>query len=142
MPPSDITIAAVEAAGGRIAPHIRRTPMIEVAQVRRRPVPNPLFLKLECLQVTGSFKARGAVNRLLSTPPALLKNGIVTASGGNHGMAVARAGLMAGVPTTIYLPPNASPAKIKALAEWKASVHVVGEKWDDADAAASAHAES
>ena len=142
MPEAEITIAAVEAAHNRIAPHIRRTPMIEVAQVRDRPVPNPLYLKLECLQVTGSFKARGAVNRLLTTPPDLLKNGIVTASGGNHGMAVARAGLMAGVPTTIYLPPTASPAKIKALAEWKASVHVVGEKWDDADATAREHAES
>ncbi|WP_368904523.1 threonine/serine dehydratase [Taklimakanibacter lacteus] len=135
-----ITLAAIEAAQRRIAGHIRPTPMIEVAQVRQRPVANPLFLKLECLQVTGSFKARGAVNRLLTTPPDVLKNGIVTASGGNHGMAVARAGLMAGIPTTIYLPPNASPAKVRALAEWNASVHVVGEKWDDADAAAREHA--
>lgn len=137
-----ITLAAVEAAQRRIAGHIRPTPMIEVAQVRQPPVANPLFLKLECLQVTGSFKARGAVNRLLATPPDALKNGIVTASGGNHGMAVARAGLMAGIPTTVYLPPNASPAKVRALTEWNASVHVVGEKWDDADAAASEHAKS
>lgn len=142
VPSSAITIEAIEAAQARIADHIRRTPMIEVAQVRRRPVPNPLYLKLECLQVTGAFKARGAINRLLTTPPDLLKNGIVTASGGNHGLAVARAGLIAKVPTTIYLPPNASPAKIKALADWDATVHVVGEKWDDADVAARAHAES
>lgn len=141
LPAPAITIAAIEEAAARIAGHIRHTPMIEVGQVRDRPVPNPLFLKLECLQVTSSFKARGAINRLLTTPPAMLENGIVTASGGNHGMAVARAGLLAQIPTTIYLPPNASPAKIRSLAEWNATVHVVGEIWDDADAAARAHAE-
>lgn len=137
-----ITLDAIESARLRIAGHIRVTPMIELAQVRNRPVANPLFLKLENLQVTGAFKARGAINRLLTTPSALLRNGIVTASGGNHGLAVARAGLIAKVPTTIYLPPTASPAKVKALAEWNATVHVVGEKWDDADAAACDHAES
>ncbi|MFZ5677091.1 MAG: threonine ammonia-lyase [Pseudomonadota bacterium] len=121
---------------------MRPTPMIELAQVRHRPVSNRLFLKLENLQVTGAFKARGAINRLLTTPREQLRNGIVTASGGNHGMAVARAGLIAQVPATIYLPPNASPAKIKALAGWDATVHVVGETWDDADAAARDHAES
>lgn len=142
MTTSAITLAAVEAAAARIAGHIRPTPMIELAQVRNRPVANRLFLKLENLQVTGAFKARGAINRLLTTPRESLQNGIVTASGGNHGMAVARAGLIAQVPTTIYLPPNASPAKIRALAGWDATVHVVGETWDDADAAARDHAES
>lgn len=137
-----ITIEAIEAAAVRISGHIRKTPMIEVDHVRNRPVPNPLFLKLECLQVTGAFKARGAMNRLLTTPREKLKNGIVTASGGNHGMAVARAGFLAGVPTTVYLPPNASRAKIKALSDWKATVRIVGEKWDDADAAARQKAEA
>lgn len=135
-----ITMEAIEAAAARIAGHIRRTPMIEVTEVRNRPVPNPLFLKLESLQVTGAFKARGAMNRLLTTPREKLAHGIVTASGGNHGMAVARAGFLAGVPTTIYLPPNASRAKIKALSEWNATIRIVGEKWDDADAAAAEHA--
>ncbi|MGB3538112.1 MAG: pyridoxal-phosphate dependent enzyme [Mesorhizobium sp.] len=139
---SAITVEAIEAAAARIAGHIRRTPMVEVTQVRNRPVPNPLFLKLESLQVTGAFKARGAINRLLTTPRATLEKGIVTASGGNHGMAVARAGFLAQVPTTIYLPPNASRAKIKSLADWNATVRIVGEKWDDADAAARAQAES
>ena len=137
-----ITLEAIEAAAARIAGHVRPTPMIEVSEVRNRPVPNRLFLKLESLQVTGAFKARGAMNRLLTTPREKLVNGIVTASGGNHGMAVARAGFLAGVPTTIYLPPNASRAKIKALSEWNATIRIVGEKWDDADAAAARHAES
>ena len=131
----------IEEAADRIRGYVRRTPVIEAEQVRDPPVPNPLSLKLECLQVTGSFKARGAMNRLLSSDPASLSRGIVTASGGNHGLGVARAGLVFGIPTTIYLPPNASRAKIRALADWNAEVHVVGERWDDADAAATAHAE-
>lgn len=136
-----VTLETIEAAAVRIAPHIRRTPMIEVGEVRDWPVANPVFLKLECLQVTGAFKARGAVNRLLTTPKERLARGIVTASGGNHGMAVARAGFLAGVPTTVYLPPNASRAKIDALAGWNAAVHVVGETWDDADRIAQGHAD-
>lgn len=137
-----ITIEAIEAAAQRIAGHIRKTPMIRVEHVRNLAVSNPLFMKLESLQVTGAFKARGAINRLLTTPPEMLTKGIVTASGGNHGMAVARAGLLAGVPTTIYLPPNASRAKIKSLSDWNATVRIVGEKWDDADMAARQHAET
>lgn len=139
--PSPITVEAIEAAAARIAGHIRHTPMVSVQHVRNPPVSNPLFLKLECLQVTGAFKARGAMNRLLTTPRDMLAKGIVTASGGNHGLAVARAGHLAGVRTTIYLPPNASRAKIKSLSDWNATVRIVGEKWDDADAAAREHAE-
>jgi threonine dehydratase len=138
---SGITLDMIEAAAARIHGYIRRTPMIEASQVRDAPTPNPLFLKLECLQVTGAFKARGAMNRLLTTPAETLGRGIVTASGGNHGMAVARAGFLAGVPTTVYLPPNASRAKIDSLSDWNATVRVVGERWDDADAAARSHAE-
>jgi threonine dehydratase len=140
--PSPITVEAIQAAAMRIAGHIRHTPMLEVRHVRNPPVQNPLFLKLECLQVTGAFKARGAMNRLLTTPRELLAKGIVTASGGNHGLAVARAGFLAGVPTTIYLPPNASRAKIRSLSDWNSTIRIVGEKWDDADAAAREHAET
>jgi threonine dehydratase len=136
-----VSIDMVEAAAARIRGYVRRTPMMEVVQVRDAPTRNPLYLKLECLQVTGAFKARGAMNRLLTTPAEALKRGIVTASGGNHGVAVARAGFLAGVSTTVYLPPNASRAKIKSLSQWNATAHVIGERWDDADAAAQAQAE-
>ena len=131
----------VEAAASRIRGYVRRTPMIEVVQVRDAPTRNPLYLKLESLQVTGAFKARGAMNRLLTTPAEALKRGIVTASGGNHGVAVARAGFLAGVPTTVYLPPNASRAKINSLSQWNATARIIGERWDDADAAAQSQAE-
>lgn len=136
-----ITLDDVEAAALRIRPYVRRTPLIEATQLLDPPTRNRLFLKLESLQVTGSFKARGATNRLLTTDPATLARGIVTASGGNHGLAVARAGKLAGVPTTIYLPSNASPIKISKLAGWGADVRIVGDVWDESDAAARRHAE-
>jgi threonine dehydratase len=138
---SGVSIDMVEAAASRIRGYVRRTPMIEVVQARDAPTRNPLYLKLESLQVTGAFKARGAMNRLLTTPAEALKRGIVTASGGNHGVAVARAGFLAGVPTTVYLPPNASRAKINSLSQWNATARITGERWDDADAAAQSQAE-
>lgn len=136
-----VDFEAVEAAAARIAPHIRRTPTIVMEHVRDRPVPNPVHIKLECLQVTGAFKARGVTNRLLTTSPGEVARGIVTASGGNHGLAVARAGKLAGVEATVYLPPSASPAKRREIARWGARVEVVGPTWDDADRAAERHAE-
>src|SRR5260221_396881 len=73
--------------------------MMEMSQLLDPPTGNRLWLKLESLQVTGSFKARGAMNRLLTSDPKTLAQGIVTASGGNHGLAVARAGKIAVEPT-------------------------------------------
>ena len=76
--------------------------------------------------MTGSFKARGAMNRLLGAPAGEVANGIVTASGGNHGLAVARTAFVAGVPATIFLPSNVSPAKVAKIRRWKATVEIVG----------------
>ena len=86
-----ITIADIEAARDRITPYVRRTPILE-ASLARDPIPlqASVVMKLELNQVTGSFKARGAMNRLLGTPQEEISKGIVTASGGNHGLAVAR----------------------------------------------------
>src|SRR5688572_7564298 len=95
-----------------------------------------VMLKLELLQVTGSFKARGATNKLLSLDRAAMQGGIVAASGGNHGIATARAGFMAGVPTTIFLPSNASPAKIEKLQAWGAATRIVGSAWHESNEAA------
>lgn len=136
-----LSLAMIEDAAQRIRPHIRRTPSILVEHVRDRPVINPIYLKLENLQATGSFKTRGVMNRLMTTPQETLDKGIVTASGGNHGMAVARAGLVAGVRAKVFLPPQASVAKLRSLKEWGADVEVVGEQWDDADRHARAFAD-
>ena len=101
-----------------------------------------MALKLENLQVSGSFKARGASNALASLPAATLDRGVVTASGGNHGLGVAQAAWRAGVPATIYLGRNAPPVKAERLALWGATVVTEGAGWDEANAAALARAEA
>ncbi|WP_244545223.1 threonine ammonia-lyase [Devosia enhydra] len=135
-----ITIDDVHAAARTIAGRVRHTPVLTADQLKT-PLSDgvEVSLKLELLQVTGSFKARGATNRLMHLEPAQLERGIVAASGGNHGIATARAGFTAGVPTTIYLPDNATPAKIEKLKQWGADVRIVGSVWHEANAAALAH---
>jgi threonine dehydratase len=132
-----IGIDDIRRAAARLEGRIRRTPMLAATALKDGLTGDPeLWLKLELLQVTGSFKARGATNRLLALDREALARGIVTASGGNHGIAVARAGHLAGVPTTIFLPTNAAPAKLAKLRAWGASVRVAGSAWQEANAEA------
>ena len=137
-----LTLSDVQTARERISQYVRHTPL-----VRARPLKERLFatehlsLKAELLQVTGSFKARGAVNKLLSLDPEAMDRGIITASGGNHGLAVAYAGWIAGKPATVYLPESAPQAKADKLRHWGAEVIFAGEVFNDAMAAALAHAE-
>lgn len=133
-----ITLADVERARDEIASHIRQTPLLPARALKQSLGDYDLWLKLECLQVTGSFKARGAVNKLLLLPQDLISRGIVTASGGNHGLAVAYAGWITQVPTTIYLGENTPSAKAKKLRQWGASVVMEGADWDAANRAATA----
>jgi threonine dehydratase len=132
-----IDLEDIRSAAVRIAGKVRRTPVAEAANLKD-PLPGGISvsLKLELMQVTGSFKARGATNRLACLDPAQLGHGIVTASGGNHGIATARAGVLAGVPTTVFVPGTASPSKIEKIKAWGAALHVVGSAWEDANAAA------
>ena len=97
---------------------------------------HPLRLKLEFLQHSGSFKARGAFTNLLTrkVPPA----GVVAASGGNHGVAVAYAAMKLGVPARIFLPSISSPAKIRRIESYGADLVVGGERYADALAASEA----
>lgn len=134
-----ISLDDIRAAAARIEGNVRHTPMIAASNLKT-PLAGgvELMLKLELLQVTGSFKARGATNKLLSLDRATLTHGIVTASGGNHGIATARAGFMAGVPTTIFLPSNASPAKIEKLKAWGAATRIIGSAWHESNEAAQA----
>ncbi len=136
-------IADVRAAAERIGGFVRRTPLLAAAPVREHPgLAAGLLLKLECLQVTGSFKARGAINAVFALPAERLRQGIVTASGGNHGLAVAYAGRAAGVPATIFLPRSVAAEKIEKLDFWGARVVISGEVWDDSNRAALQHAEA
>ena len=134
-----LTLDDIEQARARIGAGVRRTPVVEDA-LAKAPLPGRVALKLECLQVTGSFKPRGAINALRSLAPEAAARGLVTASGGNHGLAVAYAGRIAGVPATIFLPRSVPADKVAKLRTWGAEVVVTGEVWDDSNAAALAHA--
>lgn len=125
--PSDI-----KAAAARIDGHVHVTPVM-----RSTAFGMPLQFKLENTQVTGSFKARGAFNSVLTAdiPPA----GIVAASGGNHGAAVAHAATTLGHSANIYVPEFAGPAKIDVIRQTGAQLHIVKGAYVDAAAAAKAH---
>lgn len=137
-----ISLSDIRAAAKRIAPYVRRTPMLATDGLKS-PLPGQgdVVLKLESLQVTGSFKARGATSKLTSMPPAHLKRGIITASGGNHGIAVAYAGFLAKVPTTIYVPEGVSPLKAEKIKGYGATLAVAGRHWAESNTAALAHAQ-
>ena len=129
-----ITLDDIRAAASRIAGGVRRTPMIAAAPMREIVAPGAaLWLKLECLQVTGSFKARGALSKLRSLAPAAVQRGLVTASGGNHGIAVAYAAMLAKVPATIFVPTGVSPAKAKKIEAYGAKLVVGGASWFEAN---------
>ena len=136
-------IDEIRAAAQRIRGSVRRTPLLAAAPIKEKPeLACGLRLKLEALQVTGSFKARGAINAVFALPPEQLRRGIVTASGGNHGLAVAYAGWATKVPATIFLPRSVAADKIEKLDAWGAQVVMAGEVWDDSNRAALQHAEA
>jgi threonine dehydratase len=119
-----------------IRPHIRRTPVIEIGATEVGLTSNRLYLKLELLQHSGSFKARGAfANLLMRKVPAA---GVVAASGGNHGVAVAYAAMRLKVPAKIFVPTISSPAKIQRIREYAADLVVDGDRYADALAASEA----
>jgi threonine dehydratase len=128
-----IGIGDIEAAAARITPSIRRVPLIRADQCVEPATAADLWLKLECLQPTGSFKARGATNKLLTTPGEQLAKGIVTASGGNHGLATARAAWLAKVPATIFVPTTITAEKADKLRKWGADLRLVGRIWDESN---------
>jgi len=134
---SHLTSDAIRAVHSRIAPHIRRTPVVAVDGADFGLAPMPLTLKLELLQHSGSFKARGAfTNLLLRDVPAA---GVVAASGGNHGAAVAYAAMKLGMPAKIFVPIVSSPAKIARIRSYGADLVVTGERYADALAASEAY---
>src|SRR6186713_2474143 len=121
----------IRAAYARIAPHVRRTPVLRVdARDFGVTLGSPLALKLEFLQHTGSFKPRGAFNNLLSRKvPAA---GVAAASGGNHGAAVAYAAQQLGHKAAIFVPDVASPVKIARIKSYGADTRVGGARYADA----------
>src|SRR5262245_30871752 len=130
--------AAIERTYPVIAPQLRLTPVVEIAGEDFGLGDCRLVLKLEQLQHAGSFKARGAfANLSLREIPAA---GVVAASGGNHGVAVALASHRLGIPATIFVPRVASPAKMRKIREHGAELVVVSDRYADALVASEAHA--
>lgn len=131
-----------EAAAERIRGKVRRTPTLEAVALKDDPAPGArLLLKLENLQPTGSFKVRGATNTVMSLSAEEKKRGLITASGGNHGLGVAFGARMSSCPAVIYLPESTPAVKAKKLEALGAEVIIHGAVWDDANAAALERAE-
>lgn len=122
-----ITREAIDRAAARIASHVRRTPVVEVAVAG---VANPVTLKLELLQHAGSFKSRGAFNTLLQA--SVGEAGVATASGGNHGAAVAYAARQLGHRAKIFVPEISSPAKVARIASYGAEIVQKGANYSEA----------
>jgi threonine dehydratase len=138
-PGDTITPQTIARCAGIIRPYIRRTPVIEIDAVEFGLAAAPLTLKLELLQHSGSFKARGAFANLLTreVPEA----GVVAASGGNHGAAVAYAAMRLKKPARIFVPSVSSPAKIARIRDYGADLLVGGDGYADALAASEISAQ-
>jgi threonine dehydratase len=132
--PNRTGIAAAETL---IRQHIRRTPTLSVDPADFELACGSLVFKLEYLQHTGSFKARGAFANLLTHP--IPDAGVVAASGGNHGAAVAYAAQAIGIPATIFVPVVASPIKLARIRSFGANLVVTGDLYADALAASDEH---
>lgn len=128
--------AAIAKTEALIRPHVRLTPVLETTGADLGLPPFPLALKLELFQHTGSFKPRGAFTNLMTR--AIPAAGVVAASGGNHGVAVAYAAMRLGVPARIFVPTVTSPAKIARIRGYGAELIVGGDLYADALAASQA----
>ncbi|KZE30778.1 threonine/serine dehydratase [Chelatococcus daeguensis] len=128
--------ATIEAAHERIRPHIRRTPVIDLA-AGDLGLEGPVNIKLELLQHAGSFKPRGAFNTLLSLP--VPGAGVAAASGGNHGAAVAYAAMKLGLKARIFVPEISSAPKIAAIRAFGADIVIGGARYADAQDACDSY---
>ena len=135
------TLADVEAARARIAGKGVRTTPLDSTETFGRMIGRPVYLKAETLQRTGSFKIRGATNKLETLTDEERKAGVVAASAGNHGQAVAWAAREAGVEATIFMPAGTPMAKVEPTRNYGARAELTGATFEDAMAAARAYVE-
>lgn len=136
-----LSLEAIQQAQERIRPYVRHTPLLPLPSLRGDLHPN-LRLKLENIQVTGSFKPRGVFNTLLSMTEEERDKGVVAASGGNHGVALAYVAYIMNIPATVYLPESASADRIARVARWGARVVCLGRSLSEAHTAAFAYAQA
>ncbi|HKV40701.1 MAG TPA: threonine/serine dehydratase [Blastocatellia bacterium] len=132
-----VTLERIEAASWRIAGVARRTPLEQSRWLSADLTDGPeVLLKLECFQVTGSFKIRGAVSKLTSLSEEEQTQGVLTVSAGNHGLAVAHSAELLGIEATIVVPETASPAKVAAIRRYPVTLIERGANYDEAERAA------
>ncbi len=130
-PPPSLSSINIDSAAVRIAPYVRLTPVMNVGYMRSPLTDAQLWLKLENHQVTGSFKVRGAMNFVLTQAPEKIRKGLVTASGGNHGLAVAYASKIAKTSATVFVSTAVPEQRVEKLRSWGAIVHVSGNNYDE-----------
>src|SRR5215207_4822985 len=136
-----VTLLDVLAAARRIAPYAQRTPLERSGHLSDTAGAD-VWLKLECFQGTGSFKLRGALNALLALDEEARRRGVLTASAGNHGLGVARAAALTGLPATVVVPETASAAKVDLLRQSGCELVLHGPDYDAAEAYAIELAET
>lgn len=136
-----ISPADILAARRILEPHVWRTPLIHSPELSYI-TGSQVYLKLECWQRTGSFKVRGALNRLAALLPEERGQAVVTASAGNHGLGVAYATHALGLPpAVIFVPENASPAKVRRLRSSPCQIRCAGADYDATHTIAVAYAQ-
>jgi len=130
-----VNLESIEAAANRIRPSIYESPLMH-SKTLSRLTGNSIFLKLENLQMTGSFKERGALNRILTMTNDERRRGIIAASAGNHGQGVAYHAAQRGIPVQIWMPRSTPLIKLSATRAYGADVVLHGDSYDEACAAA------
>lgn len=130
-----IHLSEILAAAKRIAPEVRRTPIEEWEEISQETGAR-VFFKLENLQKTGSFKVRGALNRLGTLPQNLRDKGIICASAGNHAQGVALASRLYGASALVIVPENTPSTKVAGTRRYGAEVRTLGRDYDEAEAKA------
>jgi threonine dehydratase len=131
--------AQVKEAAGRIRPVVVETPVEQIEDLAPN-IENKVFFKLESLQKTGSFKFRGASNKIFSLSPAEAAREVIAASNGNHGLGVAAAAERAGIAAEVYVSNHVSPSKARRIEEYGARIERVGDDPLEAELAARAAA--
>ena len=126
-----VTVQEIQEVAERLAPVMRRTPVVAFRALSER-CGHEVRLKCENLQRTGSFKPRGAYNRISLLPDDQRVNGVVAASAGNHAQGVAWAATTLGIPSTVFMPVGAALPKIVATRAYGATVHLTGTTIDEA----------
>jgi threonine dehydratase len=130
-----VTAANIERAAEVVGPEVRETPVLEAGELSRR-VGSEVVLKAECLQLTGSFKMRGAFHKMSRLDPRELEAGVVAASAGNHAQAVALAAERLGSKADLFMPAEAPLAKVAAVRDYGGRVRLVAGSYDEAAVAA------